>query len=57
MEEQLMLMIAKFVTDNYEGLYEIYSTQINQDEMTFDEFCVKMYINNLKNNIDEIKDL
>jgi hypothetical protein len=57
MDEQIMLLMTKFVTANYEGLYEIYTTQINQDEMTFDEFCVKMYINNLKNNIDETKNL
>jgi len=57
MDEQIMLLMTKFVTANYEGLYEIYSTQINQDEMTFDEFCVKMYITNLKNNIDETKNL
>jgi hypothetical protein len=57
MDEQIMLLMTKFVTANYEGLYEIYTTQINQDEMTFDEFCVKMYITNLKNNIDETKNL
>lgn len=52
-----MLLITKFVTDNYEGLYEIYSTQVNADEMTFDEFCIRMYINNLKNNTDETKNV
>jgi len=57
MDEQIMLLMTKFVTANYEGLYEIYTTQINQEEMSFDEFCVKMYINNLKNNIDETKNL
>lgn len=52
-EEYLMIQVTKYVTDNYEGLYEIYVTQVNQDEMSFDEFCVKMFMNNLKNKSDD----
>jgi hypothetical protein len=43
--------LTKFVADNYEGLYEIYSTQINQEVTTFDDFCMKMFIAHLKKGI------
>jgi hypothetical protein len=52
-EEYLMIQVTRYVADNYEGLYEIYVTQVNQDEMSFDEFCVKMFMNNLKNKSDD----
>jgi hypothetical protein len=42
-DDYLKPHILKFVTDNYNGLYEIYTTKINQEEMTFDEFCIKMF--------------
>ena len=40
--------LTKYVADNYNGLYEIYNTEINQDEMTFDNFCLTMFIAYLK---------
>jgi len=43
--------LTKFVADNYNGLFEIYSTHVNQNEMTFDDFCMKMFIAHLKNGI------
>jgi hypothetical protein len=43
--------LTKYVADNYNGLYEIYNTNINQDEMTFDDFCLKMFIAHLKKGI------
>ena len=56
-EEYLLMAVTEYVTANYNGLYEIYTTQVNQEEMTFDQFCVKMYIAKTKNNIDETKNL
>ena len=41
--------LIKFTADNYDGLYEIYSTQIDPHEMTFDDFCMKMFIAHIKN--------
>jgi hypothetical protein len=43
--------LTKFVADNYNGLYEIYSTRIDPNEMTFDDFCMKMFIAQLKNKV------
>lgn len=43
--------LTKYVADNYNGLYEIYTTNVNPDEMTFDDFCMKMFIAHLKNGI------
>ena len=47
-EESIMLEVTKYVTNNYNGLWEIYTTKINQDEITFDNFCTMMYIAHLK---------
>ena len=47
-EESIMLEVTKYVTDNYNGLWEIYSTKINQEETTFDGFCMMMYLQHLK---------
>jgi hypothetical protein len=41
--------LTKYVADNYNGLYEIYSTQIEEHEMTFEQFCITMFIAQLKN--------
>ena len=43
--------LIKFTADNYDGLYEIYSTRIDPNEMTFDDFCMKMFIAQLKNKV------
>ena len=51
MEEQddiIMLELTKYVTDNYNGLIEIYTTKIEQDKYSYDEFCMMMYIAHLK---------
>ena len=40
--------LTKYVTDNYNGLIEIYTTKVNQDEYSFDSFCTMMYIAHLK---------
>lgn len=41
--------LIKFTADNYESLYEIYSTQGLSNEMTFETFCMNMFIAHLKN--------
>jgi hypothetical protein len=41
--------LTKYVADNYNGLYEIYITYIDPNETTFDDFCMKMFIAQLKN--------
>jgi hypothetical protein len=41
--------LTKYVADNYNGLFEIYSTQIEEHEMTFEQFCMKMFIAHIKN--------
>ena len=51
-EEYLLMAVTEYVAANYNGLYEIYTTQVNQEEMTFDQFCVKMYIAKTKNDKD-----
>ena len=40
--------LTKYVTDNYNGLMEIYTTKIEQDKYTFEQFCMMMYIAHLK---------
>ena len=39
----------KYMTDNYEGLYEIYITQVHDESITFENFCLKMYHKTLLN--------
>jgi hypothetical protein len=51
-EEYLLMAVTEYVAANYNGLYEIYTTQVNQEEMTFDQFCVKMYVAKTKNDKD-----
>jgi hypothetical protein len=41
--------LVKYVSDNYNGLMEIYTTQIDRSKITFDDFCMKMYHQHLKN--------
>jgi hypothetical protein len=48
-EDLIMLELTKYVTDNYNGLYEIYITYIDPNETTFDDFCMKMFIAQIKN--------
>jgi hypothetical protein len=38
----------KYMVDNYEFLYEIYITQVTDDRITFENFCLKMYHEHLK---------
>lgn len=60
MEEQddiIMLELTKYVTNNYNGLIEIYTTKVEQDKYSFDEFCMMMYIAHLKSSSDETKNL
>ena len=45
-----MVEVAIYVTNNYNGLWEIYTTKINQEQYSFDNFCMMMYIANLKQN-------
>jgi hypothetical protein len=52
-EDLIMIEVTKYVTNNYNGLWEIYSTKIDQDKYSFDDFCMMMYIAHLKNNTDE----
>ena len=52
-EDLIMLEVTKYVTDNYNGLWEIYLSKIDQDKYSFDNFCMMMYIAQLKNNTDE----
>jgi hypothetical protein len=40
--------LTKYVTDNYEGLVEIYQTHVDQDKITFDDFCMTMFIQYIK---------
>lgn len=47
-EDMALLEVTKYVTDNYNGLMEIYSTKIDQDKYSFDDFCFMMYIAHLK---------
>lgn len=42
--------LLQYVTENYNGLMEIYTTQIDQSKMTFDDFCMTMYHAHLKKN-------
>ena len=49
--------LTKFVSDNYNGLIEIYSTNTIQDEMTFDDFCMKMFIATLKKDVNDKENL
>ncbi len=56
LQEQIMKNVNQYVIDNYEILYEMYSTQAAAD-ITFDEFCIRMYITNLKNETDETKNV
>jgi hypothetical protein len=39
----------KYMTDNYEGLYEIYVTRVKDDSITFENFCMKMFHEHLRN--------
>jgi hypothetical protein len=41
--------LIKFTADNYDGLYEIYSTKIDPNEMTFETFCMNMFVAHIKN--------
>jgi hypothetical protein len=52
-EDLIMLEVTKYVTDNYNGLWEIYLSKIDQDKYSFDNFCMMMYIAQLKNNTNE----
>jgi|688.fasta_scaffold349270_3 hypothetical protein len=47
-EDLIMVEVTKYVTDNYNGLWEIYTTKIDQDKYNFDDFCMMMYITHLK---------
>lgn len=38
----------KYMTDNYEGLYEIYITKVQDESITFENFCLKMYHEHLR---------
>jgi len=54
MDEQqdlIMLEVTKYVTSNYNGLFEIYSTRVDQEKYSFDDFCMVMYIAHLKQQI------
>jgi hypothetical protein len=54
MDEQqdlIMLEVTNYVTTNYNGLFEIYSTRIDQEKYSFDDFCMVMYIAHLKQQI------
>jgi hypothetical protein len=43
MEEFMNYMLA-----NYEFLYEIYITQVQDESITFENFCLKMYHEHLR---------
>lgn len=49
----IMLQVTEYVTKNYNGLWEIYTTKIDQDQYSFDDFCMMMYIAHLKNKTNE----
>jgi hypothetical protein len=48
-QTEIMEEFMKYMADNYEGLYEIYITKVNDDNITFENFCLKMYHEHLKN--------